>query len=52
LAAAIADMLAARAAPDWPERRTAARAHVAENFSLARMVAAYDQVWNNPAQGE
>lgn len=46
LAGAIADMLAARDAPDWPARRAAARAHVADNFSLARMIDAYHSVWN------
>lgn len=46
LAEAIADMLAARTAPDWPERRAAARAHVAQNFSLERMVDAYEKVWS------
>lgn len=46
LAGAIAEMLAARDAPDWPARRAAARAHVAENFSLARMIDAYHGVWN------
>lgn len=46
LAMAIADMLAARAAPDWSSRRAAARTHVAENFSLARMVEAYHSAWD------
>lgn len=49
LAGAIADMLAARNSPDWPERCAAARTHVAENFSLARMVEAYRGVWDELA---
>lgn len=48
LASSIADMLALRDAPDWPTRRAAARAHVAENFALARMVDAYHKVWADP----
>lgn len=48
LAMAIAEMLAARAAPDWAVRRAAARIHVAENFSLERMVDAYHRVWTEP----
>lgn len=49
LAEAIAEMLAARDSPDWPRRCAAARTHVAENFSLARMVEAYHGVWNELA---
>jgi glycosyltransferase involved in cell wall biosynthesis len=48
LAMAIAEMLAAQAAPDWAVRRAAARIHVAENFSLERMVDAYHRVWTEP----
>lgn len=49
LAAAIEKMLTARSSPDWHKRRAAARIHVAENFSLARMINAYHKVWNGPA---
>lgn len=49
LADGIAEMLMARDAPDWPARRAAARAHVAQNFALARMVEAYHGVWDEPA---
>ena len=49
LADGIAEMLTARYAPEWSLRRSAARAHVAENFSLARMVEAYNRAWDEPA---
>lgn len=45
LAAAIADMLALCDRPDWQERRRMARQHVAEHFSLERMVENYRRVW-------
>ncbi len=48
LAEAIAEMLVLRDASDWPARRAAARAHVAENFALARMVDAYHRAWDDP----
>jgi glycosyltransferase involved in cell wall biosynthesis len=48
LAGAIEEMLVARSTPDWPRRRAAARTHVAENFSLARMVEAYHSAWDDP----
>lgn len=49
LAKAIAEMLDARAARDWPARRAASRAHINKNFALASMVAAYDRTWSVPA---
>lgn len=45
LAAAIAGMLALRDGPDWQAQRRIARQHVAEHFSLERMVENYRRVW-------
>lgn len=45
LAGAITDLLAERDGPAWEKRREAARLHVAENFSIERMVASYQEIW-------
>lgn len=45
LANAITDLLAKRDRPTWEQRREAARRHVAENFSIERMVATYNETW-------
>ena len=45
LAEAIAGMLVLRDGPNWSDRREAARRHVAENFSISRMVESYRGVW-------
>jgi len=46
LAAAIADLLAERGTPDWSARCDAASRHIAEHFSIQRMVEHYRTVWN------
>lgn len=48
LADAIAEMLAELSLPGWPRRQEAARRQVAENFSIDRMVANYNQAWFGP----
>ena len=45
LANAINMLLAERDTPEWNQRREAARRHVAENFSIERMVASYNETW-------
>jgi glycosyltransferase involved in cell wall biosynthesis len=45
LAAAIGLAMAARGQQDWSLRQRAARARVEQNFSLDRMVAGYNAVW-------
>lgn len=45
LADAIIDLLAERDGPAWEKRRNAARHHVAENFSIERMVESYHEAW-------
>jgi glycosyltransferase involved in cell wall biosynthesis len=36
----------------WDERRAAARARIAQNFSLAKMAAAYERVWRRVARND
>jgi len=45
LATAISDMFAERGSPAWPQRCKAARRHVADHFSIQRMVESYRNVW-------
>lgn len=45
LADAIAEMLVERQLPAWSERREAARRHIADNFSIERMINRYHQAW-------
>lgn len=35
----------------WSDRRNAARARIAENFSFDRMIASYEEVWRKVAEG-
>jgi len=45
LADAIANMLALRGTLGWSERRAAAHQHVADHFSLERMIERYHRAW-------
>lgn len=45
LARAIADLLAERDRPAWNDRREGARRHVADNYSIERMVESYRSAW-------
>lgn len=45
LAEAMGALLAERAGPDWSARRETARRHVADNFSIEKMVDSYRRVW-------
>lgn len=45
LARAIADLLAERDRPAWNDRREGARRHVADNYSIERMVESYRSTW-------
>ena len=50
LADAIANALLAMQNRDmWQQRQTAARQHITSNFSLQKMVSAYQQVWRSTA---
>ena len=51
LADAIAAMLRARQGAEWAKRRAAARARIAQHFSLARMVEGYGKAWSDPRPG-
>ncbi|MCC7320677.1 MAG: glycosyltransferase [Rubellimicrobium sp.] len=50
LAEAIAAGLQERALPAWQARQAAARARIAENFTIDRMVGRYRAVWNADGQ--
>jgi glycosyltransferase involved in cell wall biosynthesis len=45
LADAIESALSVKSDPGWNERKHAARLRIEQNFSIERMVAAYNEVW-------
>lgn len=51
LAAAISELLAERDRPDWSARCEAARRHVADHFSIQRMVESYRDLWSECSAG-